>query len=126
MPILLEYGGQVDAVGEFFRLFNAQSFDDMHDLMASGYSYAEPMFPERRDAAAHVELMRQVAQARPDRRMEIGRRIPGSEGELVEATWSGTPADGGDTLRLECLFAFDLDADSGKVQRLRGYYELPG
>ena len=82
------------------------------------------MFPELRDADGHVELMRQVAQARPDRRIDVVRRLPGADGAVVEATWSGTPVEGGDTLHLECVFAFDIDA-TGKISRLRGYYDVP-
>jgi len=114
----------VDAVADFVERFNAKDFDGIGKLMASDYSYAEPMFPELRDAEAHVELMRQVAQARPDRRIDVVRRLPGAAGAVVEATWSGTPAEGGDTLRLACVFAFDVDT-TGKVRRLRGYYDLP-
>ncbi len=58
----------VDAVADFFERFNATDFNGIRNLMASSYSYAEPMFPELRDAEAHVELMKQAAQARPDRR----------------------------------------------------------
>ncbi len=114
----------VDAVADFFERFNATDFNGIRNLMASSYSYAEPMFPELRDAEAHVELMKQAAQARPDRRIEVGRRLPGADGAVVEATWSGTPAEGGETLRLACVFAFDLDA-TGQITRLRGYYAAP-
>jgi ketosteroid isomerase-like protein len=114
----------MDTVADFFERFNAGDLDGIRDLMAPGYSYAEPMFPELRDAEAHVELMKQVAQARPDRRIEVGRRLPGADGAAVEATWSGTPAEGGDTLRLACVFVFDLDA-AGQITRLRGYYAAP-
>jgi hypothetical protein len=69
--------------------------------------------------------MRQVARARPDRRIDAGRRLPGADGAVVEATWSGTPAEGGETLRLACVFVFDLDA-TGLIARLRGYYVAPG
>jgi hypothetical protein len=116
---------RVDAVAEFFDRFNAKDFDAIGRLLAPDYSYAEPMFPEPRDAEGHLELMKQVAQARPDRRMDVGRRLPGAGGAAVEATWSGTPADGGETLRLACIFAFDLDA-TGLIRRLRGYYLAPG
>ena len=114
----------MEADADFIDRFNAKDFDGIRALMASDYSYAEPMFPELRDAEAHVELLRQVAQARPDRRIDVIRRWPGADGVVVEATWSGTPAEGGDTLRLECVFAFDIDA-TGKISRLRGYYIVP-
>ena len=114
----------MDAIVEFVERFNAKDVDGIRELMAPGYSYAEPMFPEVRDAEAHVELLRQVARARPDRHIEVGRRLPGADGAVVEATWSGTPAEGGATLRLACVFAFDLDG-AGLISRLRGYYHAP-
>jgi hypothetical protein len=114
----------MDAVADFIDRFNGKDFHGIATLMAPGYSYAEPMFPELRDAEAHVELMRQVAQARPDRRIDVIRRLPGADGAVLEATWSGSPVDGGETLRLACVFAFDLDV-TGRISRLRGYYVVP-
>jgi hypothetical protein len=78
-----------------------------------------------RDADCHIALMQQIAQARPDRRIDVHRRIPGACGEAVQATWSGTPADGGPTLHFDCVFVFDVD-EAGLVTRARGYYQLPG
>lgn len=113
----------MDAVARFLELFNAKDFDAIGNLMAPGYSYSEPMFPELRDAEAHVTLMRQVAEAWPDRLIEVSRRLPGAGGAVVDATWSGTPAEGGDATRLS-VFAFETD-EAGKISRLRGYYDLP-
>ncbi len=115
----------METVADFVDRFNAKDFDGIRALMASGYSYAEPMFPELRDAEAHVELLRQVAQARPDRRIDVIRRLPGADGAAVEAMWSGTSADSGETMQLACIFAFDIDA-TGKISRLRGYYAMSG
>ena len=115
----------MDAVGDFFELFNVKDFDGLRDLMAPSYTYAEPMFPEVRDAEAHLALMRQVAQARPDRRIDVIRRLPGADGAAVEAMWSGTSPDSGETMQLACIFAFDIDA-TGKISRLRGYYAMSG
>lgn len=41
----------------------------------------------------------------------MGRRLPGADGAVVKATRSGTPAEGGETVRLACVFAFDLDVE---------------
>ncbi len=46
----------MDAVAESSELFNAEDHDGMRGLMGAGYTYAEPMFPERRDADAHLDL----------------------------------------------------------------------
>jgi hypothetical protein len=116
----------MDAVQEFFDLFNTRDFDALRKLMGPGYSCAEPLFPEHRDADAHIELMKYIAQVYPNRWMDVNRRIPipGADGAAVEATWAGRPA-GGDTLRLERVFAFEVDSVSGTITRLRGYYEPP-
>ena len=55
--------------------------------------------------------------------MDIIRRLPGADGAAVEATWSGTSAESGETMRLACIFAFDIDA-TAKISRLRGYYAV--
>ena len=115
----------MDVVAAYFERFNAEKLDEMADLFGSGYSYAEPFFPEPRDAAGHVALMRQIAQSYPNRQMRVRRRVPGASGEVVEAVWSGTRADNGITLTLDCLFAVDIDPKSGRISRMRGYYEPP-
>jgi len=115
----------MDVVAAYFERFNAKKLDEMADLFGSGYSYAEPLFPEPQDAAEHVAVMRQIAQSYPNRRMRVRRRVPGASGEVVEAVWSGTRADNGITLTLDCLFAVDIDPKSGRISRMRGYYEPP-
>ncbi len=85
----------MDAVAAFFERFNARKLDEMADLFGSGYTYAEPMFPEPRDAAGHVAHMRQILETYPDRQMRVRRCVPGPNGEMVEAEWSGTRAGSG-------------------------------
>jgi len=55
----------MDVVAAYFERFNAKKLDEMADLFGSGYTYAEPLFPEPRDAAGHVALMRQIAKSYP-------------------------------------------------------------
>jgi hypothetical protein len=118
-----EAAAVMDVVAAYFERFNAKELDQMAGLFGSGYSYAEPLFPEPRDAAGHVALMRQIAQSYPDRQMQVRRRVPGASGEVVEAMWSGTAADSGITTTLDCLFAVDIDPESGRISRMRGYYQ---
>jgi len=115
----------VDVVAAYFERFNAKKLDEMAGLFGSGYTYAEPLFPEPRDAAGHVALMRQIAKSYPDRQMRVRRRVPGAGGEVVEAVWSGTRADGEITMTLDILFAVDIDPKSSRISRMRGYYEPP-
>ncbi len=115
----------MDAVAAFFERFNARKLDEMADLFGSGYTYAEPMFPEPRDAAGHVAHMRQILETYPDRQMRVRRRVPGPNGEMVEAEWSGTRAESGIIMTLHCFFAVDVDPKSGRISRTRLYYEPP-
>jgi SnoaL-like domain len=115
----------VDVVAAYFERFNARKLDDMAGLFGSGYTYAETAFPEPRDAAGHVALMRQIAKSYPDRQMRVRRRVPGAGGEVVEAVWSGTRADTGNILTLDCLIAVDIDPESSRISRMRIYYEPP-
>ncbi len=103
----------MDAVAAFFERFNARKLDEMADLFGSGYTYAEPMFPEPRDAAGHVAHMRQILETYPDRQMRVRRCVPGPNGEMVEAEWSGTRAGSGIIMTLHCFFAVDVDPKSG-------------
>src|SRR5215467_381237 len=115
----------MDVVAAYFERFNAEKLDEMANLFGSGYSYAEPFFPEPRDAAGHVALMRQIAESYPNRQMHVRRRVPGAGGEVVEAVWSGTRADSKITMTLDILFAIDIYPKSGRISRMRGYYEPP-
>ena len=115
----------MDFVAAYFERFNAKKLDQMADLFGPGYTYAETLFPELRDAAGHVAHMRQLLEWYPDRQMQVRRRVPGASGEVVEAVWSGTRADSGNTLTLECLIAVDIDPDSSRISRMRIYYEPP-
>ena len=58
--------------------------------------------------------------------MEVGRRLPGADGAVVDATWSGTDAATGNVTTLACVFAFEVDDVTGTITRLRGHYERPG
>ena len=115
----------MDVVAAYFERFNSKDLVEMADLCGSGYTYAEPLFPQPRDAAGHVALMRQIAQSYPNRQMQVRRRVPGADGEVVEAVWSGTRADSGITMTLDCLFAVDIDPNSRRISRMRMYYEPP-
>lgn len=115
----------MDVVAAYFERFNAKQFEGMPELFGPGFTYAEPLFPEPRDAAGHVALGRHIAESYPNRRMEVRRRVPGANGEAVEAVWSGAPASGGAAITLECVFAVDIDPESGRISRMRGYYEPP-
>jgi hypothetical protein len=57
--------------------------------------------------------------------MHVRRRVPGADGEVVEAMWSGTRADSGTTLTLDCLIAVDVDPESSRISRMRIYYQPP-
>jgi hypothetical protein len=114
------------AVAAYFERFNAGNLDEMTDLFGPGYTYAETLFPEPRDAAGHVAHMRQILESYPDRRMRVRRHVPGANGEMVEAEWSGTRADSGIIMTLHCFFAVDVDPTSGLISRMRLYYEPPG
>jgi hypothetical protein len=57
--------------------------------------------------------------------MHVRRRVPGVGGEVVEVVWSGTRADSEITVTLDILFAVDIDPESGRISRMRGYYEPP-
>lgn len=48
---LREAAALMDVVAAYFERFNAKKLDEMADLFGSGYTYAEPLFPEPRDAA---------------------------------------------------------------------------
>jgi SnoaL-like domain len=115
----------MDAVAAFFERFNAKKLDEMADLFGSGYTYAEPMFPEPRDAAGHVALMRQFLETYPDRQMRVRRRVPGPNGEVVETEWSRTRAESGIIITVDCFYAVDVDPESGRISRMRLYYEPP-
>ena len=93
----------MDVVAAYFERFNARKLDEMADLFGSGYTYAETVFPEPRDAAGHVAHMRQILESYPDRQMRVRRRVPGASGEMVEADWSGTRADSGIIMTLNCF-----------------------
>jgi hypothetical protein len=75
----------MDAVAAYFEQFNAKQLEGMPKLFGPGYTYAEPLYPEPRDAAGHVALMRRIAESFPNRRMDVRRRVPGASGEAVEA-----------------------------------------
>ena len=115
----------MDVVFAYFERFNAKKLDQMADLFGPGYTYAETLFPEPRDAAGHVAHMRQILESYPDRQMRVRRRVPGANGEMVEAEWSGTRADSGTTMTLSCFFAVDVDPKSGRISRMRLYYKPP-
>jgi hypothetical protein len=115
----------MDVVAAYFERFNAKKLDQMADLFGPGYTYAETLFPELRDAAGHVAHMRQLLEWYPDRQMHVRRRVPGANGEVVEAVWSGIRADSGNTLTLEMLIAVDIDPESSQISRMRIYYEPP-
>ena len=114
----------VDAVDRFLETFN-RGVPPLDELAAPGYSYAEPWNPGPFDAKGHVELMTQALQRFPDRRCDVRRRVPGADGVVVEATWTGTPAGGGEPVVLDCRFVFDIEPTSGKIARARGYYDMP-
>ena len=116
----------MDIVAAYFERFNSRQLDAMAGLFAPGYTYAEPLFPEHRDGAGHIALMQQIAQSYPDRQMRVRRRVPGASGEAVDAVWSGTRADSGSVMTLDCLFAVDTDPVSGLISRMRAYYDPPG
>ena len=122
---LWEAAALMDVAAAYFERFNSKNFDEMVGLFGPGYTYAETLFPEPRDAARHVALMRQIAQSYPNRQMNVRRRVPGANGEVVEAVWSGTQAASGTTMTLDCLFAVDIEPKSGLISRMRGYYEPP-
>jgi hypothetical protein len=122
---LWEAAALMDVVAAYFERFNTKKLDEMTDLFGSGYTYAETLFPEPRDAAGHVAHMRQILESYPDRQMRVRRRVPGASGEMVEAEWSGTRADSGIIMTLNCFFAVDLDPKSGRISRMRLYYEPP-
>ena len=105
----------MDVVFAYFERFNTKKLDQMADLFGPGYTYAETLFPEPRDAAGHVAHMRQILESYPDRHMHVRRRVPGADGELVDAVWSGTRADSGTTMTLNCFFAVDIDPKSGRI-----------
>lgn len=115
----------MDAVAAYFERFNAGKLDEMADLFGADYTYAETLFPEPRDAARHVAHMRQILKSYPDRQMRVRRRVPGASGEVVEAEWSGTRAESGIIMTLHCFFAVDVDPKSGRISRMRLYYEPP-
>jgi len=122
---LREAAALMDVVAAYFERFNAKKLDEMADLFGSGYTYAETLFPEPRDAAGHVAHMRQILESYPDRQMHVRRRVHGANGEMVEAEWSGTRADSGIIMTLNCFFAVDVDPKSGRISRMRLYYEPP-
>ena len=115
----------MDVVAAYFERFNARKLDEMAGLFGPAYTYAEPLFPEPRDAAGHVALMRQISESYPNRQMRVRRRVPGAGREVVEAVWSGTRADSEITMTLDILYAVDIDPESGRISRMRGYYEPP-
>ena len=122
---LREAAALMDVVAAYFERFNARKLDQMADLFGPGYTYAETVFPEPRDAAGHLAHMRQILKSYPDRQMRVRRRVPGANGEMVEAEWSGTRADSGIIMTLNCFFAVDVDPESGRISRMRLYYEPP-
>jgi hypothetical protein len=122
---LREAAALMDVVGAYFERFNAKKLDQMADLFGPGYTYAETVFPEPRDAVGHVAHMRQILKSYPDRQMRVRRRVPGANGEMVEAEWSGTRADSGIIMTLNCFFAVDVDPKSARISRMRLYYEPP-
>ena len=69
--------------------------------------------------------MRQIAESYPKPPDACARRVPGAAGEVVEAVWSGTRADSEITTTLDILYAVDIDPKSGRISRMRGYYEPP-
>jgi SnoaL-like domain len=115
----------MDVVAAYFERFNARKLDQMADLFGPGYTYAETLFPEPRDAAGHVALMRQILESYPGRQVHVRRHVPGANGEVVEAVWSGTRADSGIIMTLNCFFAVDVAPKSGRISRMRLYYEPP-
>jgi hypothetical protein len=122
---LWEAAALMDVVAAYFERFNAKELDEIAGLFGPAYTYAEPFFPEPWDAPGHVTLMRQIAGGYPNRQMRVRRRVPGAGGEVVEAVWSGTRADSEITMTLDILYAFDIDPESGRISRMRGYYEPP-
>ncbi len=115
----------MDVVAAYFERFNAKKLDEMAGLFGPAYTYAEPLFPEPRDAAGHVALMRKIAESYPNRQMHVRRRVPRAGREVVEVVWSGTRADSEITKTLDILYTFDIDPKSSRISRMRGYYEPP-
>jgi ketosteroid isomerase-like protein len=115
----------MDVVEAYVTYFNAKDFDRLEGLFAPGYSYAEPLYPQVRDAAQHIALMKAIAEKFPDRRVKSQRRYPGAAGVAVAATWSGSAVSGGRRLTLDMVFAFDIDETTGLITRMRSYYSLP-
>jgi hypothetical protein len=115
----------MDVVAAYFERFNTKKLDEMTDLFGSGYTYADTLFPEPRDAVRHGALMRQILASYPDRQMHVRKRAPGASGEMVEAQWAGTRADSGIIMTLNCFFAVDVDPKSSQINRMRLYYEPP-
>ena len=115
----------MDAVAAYFERFNAKKLDQMAGLFGPGYTYAETLFPEPQDAAGHVAHMQRILESYPNRQMQVRRRVPGANGEVVEAEWSGTRTDSGTTMTLDCLIAVDIDPKSGRISRMRIHYEPP-
>ncbi len=111
-----------DVVDRFLEAFNRGEVPRLSELATPDYTYAEPMFPGPYDAAGHEEVMRQTLAMFPDRRMEVTRRMPGVDGEVLEAVWTGTPA-GGDPLTLPLWILADIDPATGLISRFRSYYD---
>ena len=114
----------MDGIDRFFQDFR-RGVPDLFELAAESYSYAEPLYPGPFDRAGHMALMKQVLSTVPDRSMEVERRIPGADGGIVEATWSGMPPGRSEPLVLKTFFAFEVETGTGKTSRLRCYYDLP-
>ena len=66
--------------------------------------------------------MREVLDRTPDRRLENVVRVPGDASVAVTADWIGTV--GGEEMRLNGIFVFDLNADATLIQRMRGFYRV--
>jgi hypothetical protein len=118
-----EGGQRVEIIDRFVEAFNGGNFVAMRKLMAEGYTHAEPLYPGPYDAEAHIALMQDVIERAPDRRVDVTRTLPGAGAVAAEGLWVGHI--GGQQLRLEIIFVFDVTETGEQIQRSRLFYEMP-
>jgi hypothetical protein len=111
-------------VDRFIDAFNAGDFETMRSLMADGYSHAEPLYPGPYDADEHTKLMREVLERTPDRRVAVVKRLAGVAATVVELVWTGT-MPGGDAMRIDGIYVFDLAPEADLILRSRAFYGAP-
>jgi ketosteroid isomerase-like protein len=112
----------MDALDEFWRLFNEGRLDDAISLCSPEFEYVDTeYFPAPVDAASVRDAMRLVLDAAPDRTVTITRRFDKGDGSgVLETTWQGTFTGADEPTTKDMVVIFETKDE--RITRQRIYY----